>query len=61
MKQLSNQTKTLSHKVCLQKFLNLFPSTTLPDGTTLTRYPASSGSQTIQVNQGGKITKVRFE
>ena len=33
----------------------------LPDGTTLTKYPAGSGSPTIQVNQGGKITKVRFE
>ncbi len=35
--------------------------TRLPDGTTLTKYPAGSGSPTIQVNQGGKITKVRFE
>jgi hypothetical protein len=35
--------------------------TTLPDGTTLTRYPAGSGSPTIQINQGGKIIKVRFE
>ncbi len=35
--------------------------TTLKDGTILTKYPASSGPPTIQVNQGGKITKVRFE
>ena len=34
---------------------------TLPDGTTLTKYPAGSGSPTIQVNQGGKLTKVRLE
>jgi RHS repeat-associated protein len=35
--------------------------TTLSDGTIITKYPATSGSSTIQVNQGGKITKVRFE
>lgn len=31
----------------------------LKDGRIITKYPAKSGSASIQVNQGGKITKIR--
>jgi RHS repeat-associated protein len=33
----------------------------LPDGTWITKYPAKSGSPTLQINQAGKITKIRIE
>ena len=33
----------------------------LPDGTTITKYSAQSESPSLQVNQGGKITKVRID
>ena len=33
----------------------------LSDGTIITKYPAESGSPTLQVNKNGKITKIRIK
>jgi RHS repeat-associated protein len=33
----------------------------LADGTLVTRYGATSGSPTLQINRGGQITKIRIE